>query len=370
MNLEKYFGIKNSDLKWLLKIRNGNIRLQSLGEEDIIPISTAPLANSESIVSRRLAEQQKTNMGYVPLRTTMSATYLRDALRRHVPEIKFGATVVDLVPHDGVKGGVHVMLDDGSSEWGDVVVGADGMHSVIRRLLYSGEHVGRSNRSLGAIQIDGFVDVNHNLSALEFPVELWGKEKTVSFVPHFKHGENRIAFSATIGKQADAVSSLHEEDTLSILRGVLKTQFQEFGSDICTLLGQATLAVPTDVLEVPVMPRWYNKRAVLMGDAAHGSLPSFLQQDASLCVEDAALLATALTDVPLLRDNGFEYAFKQYESVRRSRVEKYIRQSRRARSFALTPHTVARDVTTFLTPPFLFVPRSGGCPGGPTAPKR
>jgi 2-polyprenyl-6-methoxyphenol hydroxylase-like FAD-dependent oxidoreductase len=98
------------------------------------------------------------------------------------------------------------------------------------------------------------------------------------------------------------------------------------------------------------MPQWFHKRAVLLGEAAHGSIPSFLGQDASLCVEDAALLATALIDVPLHTDSGFEYAFKMYESVRRDRIERYIRQSRRARRFTATGWTGLRNGTLRCTP--------------------
>ncbi|EPY36377.1 salicylate hydroxylase [Strigomonas culicis] len=335
-----------------MKVRNRHVQMHALGSEDVIPLSTAPTANSNSIVSRRLAEERKISLGKVPFRTTLSATYLRDALRRHIPEIKFGATVVDLVPHDGIKGGVMVMLEDGSSEYGDVVVGADGMHSTIRKLLYPSEVVGLSSRSLGMTQIDGFVDTPHNVEGLECPVHHWGHRCALWTVPLFRHNENRISFSATLYDQPEEVldTAMDAKDVLVAFRQLMHRQYLPFGEDIARLLSQATLAIPSEVLEVPVMPRWYNKRAVLIGEAAHGSLPSFLEQDASLCVEDAALLATALTDIPLLRDSGFEYAFKQFETVRRERVERYIRQSRRARSVAATRYTGLRDTVFKCTP--------------------
>lgn len=351
---ETEFGIKDETGRWLLHVRNRNVRLGALGAEDVIPLSTAPKANSESIVSQRLAEQERQEMGFVPLRCTLSSHQLREALRRHIPEIKFNSRVVDLAPHDGVKGGVHAVMQDGSTEWGDVVVGADGMHSTIRRLLYPGEHVGLSTRSLGALQVDGFTDTPRCPAALECPVELWGRRRCVSAVPLYKAGQNRVCFSATMYESpkelVDVTAEMNGMQVLEMFRGLLRREYADFGDAVSTMLSEAELAVPVEVLEVPVMPRWYNKRAVLMGEAAHGSLPSFLQQDASLCVEDAALLATALLDVPLLRDSGFEYAFKQYESVRRDRVERYIRQSRRARAFTSTKHTALRNSVLWATP--------------------
>ncbi|KAG5499714.1 hypothetical protein JIQ42_05195 [Leishmania sp. Namibia] len=352
---EECFGIQGEKGNWLLKISNRNVHLPALGAEDEIPLSTAPPANSESIVSQRLTESRKREMGYVPLRCTLPALYLREALRRHIPEIKFSAQVVDLLPHDGVKGGVHAVLHDGSTEWGDVVVGADGMHSTIRRLLYPSEYVGIRSSSLGMIQIDGLAHCPHCPPHLLQPVECWGTGRTLQTVPFHRFGENTLAFSATLRSSPQELVSLRDEmdpmEVLHVFQRLLGLEYASFGDEVSTLLSQACLAVPTEVLEVPVMPRWYNRRAVLIGEAAHGSLPSFLNQDASLCVEDAALLAVALLDVPLQRDSGFEYAFRQYETVRRDRIERYIRQSRRARKLTAMKNATLRNALLQLTSP-------------------
>lgn len=351
---EEWFGVKSATGRWLARVRNRNVSLDALGTADMIPLSTAPKANSESIVSQRLAEQERYAMGLVPLRCTFVSHHLREALRRRIPEIRFNSRVVDLVPHDGVKGGVYVVLHDGSTEWGDVVVGADGMHSTIRGFLYPGQYVGTSSRSLGMTVIDGFVDMPRCPEGFEHPVELWGHRRTVSVTPLYRAGLNRLCYSATLYEPPKAlVDVASETDGMRVremLRGLMKREFDSFSDGVSTMLGNADLALPVEVLEVPVMPRWFNKRAVLIGEAAHGSVASFLQQDPSLCVEDAALLATALIDVPLLRDSGFEYAFAQYESVRRDRVERYVRQSRRARRFTATKYTALRDAVLWATP--------------------
>ncbi|CAM39516.1 conserved hypothetical protein [Leishmania braziliensis MHOM/BR/75/M2904] len=357
MQPEECFGIQGDRGNWLLKISNRNIRLPALGAEDVVPLSTAPPANSESIVSQRLSENRKQEMGYVPLRCTLPASYLREALRRHIPEIKFSAQVIDLLPHDGVKGGVHAVLEDGRTEWGDVVVGADGICSTIRRLLYPGEYVGTSSRTLGMIHIDGFVDCPHCPPHLVQPVECWGRGRTLQTVPFHRFGENTLAFSATLHSSprelVDLQQGMDAMEVLQAFRHLLGREYAGFGGEVGTLLSEAKLAVPTEVLEVPVMPRWYNRRAVLIGEAAHGSLPSFLNQDASLCVEDAAILAVALLDVPLQRDSGFEYAFRQYETVRRDRIERYIRQSRRARKLTSMKNATLRNALLRLTSPIV-----------------
>lgn len=351
---EEFFGVKDERGAWLLRIRNRQLKLRPLNASDAIPLSTAPTANSNSIVSRRVAENTRYEMGCVPLRWTAPAVYLRESLRRNIPEIKFGSRVVDLLPHDGIKGGVQVVLEDGSTEWGDVVVGADGLHSTVRKLLYPEEHIGVCSKSLGMLHIDGFVESRQCPPNLEYPVELWGHRQTLRSTPMYRFGEDAICFTATMYDQPNALITSAEMDGLAVremLRTRLTHNFKSFSEDIVHLLGTAVLALPHEALEVPVMPRWYNRRAVLIGDAAHGSLPSFLNQDASLCVEDAALLATSLLDVPLHRDSGYEYTFRQYETVRRERVERYIRHSRRARRFTATSHSTLRNGLLRLVPP-------------------
>ncbi|EAN76268.1 monooxygenase, putative [Trypanosoma brucei brucei TREU927] len=345
---ESHFGIQNERLQWLLRVRNRVVQLQALGQEDCVPLSTAPPANSDSTVSRRLAEELKQDLGCVPLRTTFSADYLRSILRKYVQEIRFNANVVDLRPHDGIKGGVHVVLDNGQTEWGDVVVGADGGHSTVRKLLYPDEYIGTSCRTLGMTQVDGYVELGDEpWPTGESPAEVWGKRRVLSCIPLQWDGRRHFAFSATLYDPPTEIVDVSKEmdpiELREVYRSLLRREFASFGGDITNTLSRAELAIPSELVEVPVMPRWYNKRAVLIGEAAHASLPSFLAQDASLCVEDAALLSTSLVDVPLCNDAGFEYAFRQFETVRRDRIEGYIRQSRRARRFTSLSHTWLRN---------------------------
>lgn len=105
--------------------------------------------------------QTKLQMGHVPTRTTVSSTYLRKALRQHIPEIKFGCRVANLVPHDGVKGDVHEVL----------AIGADGMCSTVRRPVYPPEQIGTSSGTLGMMQVDQFLDLPHSPPLLVTPAE-------------------------------------------------------------------------------------------------------------------------------------------------------------------------------------------------------
>lgn len=345
---EDFFGIKNEKGNWLLKVKNEEVSLSPLTDLDVIPHSSAPFATSNSVT--RLTERAylSQELGRVALRATLSPRILKKSLREHVLDLRLNHRVVDLVPHDGIKGGVHVVLEDGTTEWCDVVVGADGMHSTIRKLLYPHEAI--QSTSLNSMQIDGFCEVDSLPTCIAdgHPAELWAHRKSISLFPMFHQGERRFCFSAHMYDPPHELMSMNDdrldgEAYREVYRNVLKENFKEFGDELNGLLAKADLAVPTEAVEVPIMAQWYNRRAVLLGEAAHGSLPSFLNHDASLCVEDAAMLAAALCDIPLYSDEGFGFAFRQYETVRRDRVEKYIRHSRSARKFCSTNYVGARN---------------------------
>lgn len=91
-----------------------------------------------------------------------------------------------------------------------------------------------------------------------------------------------------------------------------------------------------DMVDAPV---WSDGGVGLVGDAAHAMLP-FQAQGAAMAIEDAAILAPLLMTEPDAAD-----AFKRYEAMRRSRVER-VRKVSNSNGFAFHlewPFTVARN---------------------------
>ena len=71
------------------------------------------------------------------------------------------------------------------------------------------------------------------------------------------------------------------------------------------------------------MPNWSDKRIVLIGDAAHAVSPN-AGQGASMALEDTMLLAKLIRD-----EKTFPSAFEKFETVRKPRVEKIVKEGRR-----------------------------------------
>ena len=95
---------------------------------------------------------------------------------------------------------------------------------------------------------------------------------------------------------------------------------------------------------VPDIGEWSDGAIALLGDAAHGMLP-FAAQGAGMAIEDAAVLAKALSESAGENIAGIPAALQRYGRLRRPRVLQVQRAARRSgRIYHLTgPLALARD---------------------------
>ncbi|MHC6156644.1 FAD-dependent monooxygenase [Bradyrhizobium elkanii] len=96
---------------------------------------------------------------------------------------------------------------------------------------------------------------------------------------------------------------------------------------------------------LPDIGRWSEGAVTLLGDAAHAMLP-FAAQGAGMAIEDAAVLAKALSDSTGENTAGIPAALKRYARMRRGRVLKVQRLARQqGRIYHLRgPAAIARDL--------------------------
>ncbi|MGH2550645.1 MAG: FAD-dependent monooxygenase, partial [Thermomicrobiales bacterium] len=109
----------------------------------------------------------------------------------------------------------------------------------------------------------------------------------------------------------------------------------------------------TNSYDMPAVPRWFNERAIIIGDAAHAASPSS-GQGASLAIEDAVVLAKCLRDCPSPRD-----AFATFEHLRRERVEKIVAAGAKTAAYK-APNRIGRFMRDLMMPMFLKRQSSGG----------
>ncbi len=98
----------------------------------------------------------------------------------------------------------------------------------------------------------------------------------------------------------------------------LRASFHDFGSDVQQLLRQISDVNVWGLFRHPVAEKWHTGSAVLVGDAAHPTLP-FLAQGANMALEDAYALSASLA-----KESNAGDAFATYQSVRRDRASRVI----------------------------------------------
>jgi salicylate hydroxylase len=207
--------------------------------------------------------------------------------------------------------GVRVVFADGSTRHADLVVGADGIHSVAREVL-AGDPLVFSG--LGAYR--GLVPADRlPPSAREPIVRVWvGPDKHLVCYP--VAGGRLVSFAAIAplaGPPAD--STVDPAD--------LAAAFAGWRGLVPQLIRAADTVRRWALHDREPLPRWATDRITVVGDAAHPMLP-FLAQGANQAVEDAMDLAACL----VMCDGDVPAALARYQSVRAPRTAAVQRRSR------------------------------------------
>jgi 2-polyprenyl-6-methoxyphenol hydroxylase-like FAD-dependent oxidoreductase len=221
-------------------------------------------------------------------------------------EVRLGAEVT-AVEQDG--SGIVARGADGSEERGDLLIGADGLSSVVRRVIAD-----VPPRYAGYTAWRGVSPVPVEPGRL---TESWGVGERFGLVDI---GRGRTYWFAT--KNAPE----GESDEPQGRKAEVLRRFIGWHEPIAAIAEAADEGgiLRNDVYYLEPLPRWSESRVVLVGDAAHATTPG-VGQGAAQAIEDAVVLADRLAGGDDLRA-----AFAEYESIRRPRAEAVLKMSRRA----------------------------------------
>jgi salicylate hydroxylase/6-hydroxynicotinate 3-monooxygenase len=96
----------------------------------------------------------------------------------------------------------------------------------------------------------------------------------------------------------------------------LRAAYAGFHPEVQAVLAACPEVYKWALFERDPLPRWWDGRAVLLGDACHPMTP-YMAQGAASALEDAAVLTRCLEDVT---PDGLPRAFATYEATRKPRA--------------------------------------------------
>lgn len=228
---------------------------------------------------------------------------LYDVLREliHNVPLRFQTTISAL--EQGPES-VSVTFNDGTQDTFDLVVGADGINSRVRTLLFGQEGVSPAKlRIWFALLPTGHIVLNE-------PNDLFGEGTYVGVFPT-PDKQIGMLFLAPAPSEHDQTAQEHIAH--------LRMHFGDFGWMIPELLEtiSASSAIGAYDIHQISLPRWYQKRVVILGDAAHAVSPTTALGGA-MALEDAHVLAEELADIDATQ---VEQALDRYVTRRKPRID-------------------------------------------------
>ncbi len=248
-----------------------------------------------------------------------------DPLIKSLPPecLRLGARVSDVEERPE---GIGVTLESGEEIRGDVLVGADGLKSVVRTTIF-GE---QESLFTGLI---AWRTVIPN----EFIPEVAALSSLVGWM-----GENRFVVTYPVSKSTLNLSAyvpaneVHRESwTASGDVADLRKSFAGACAPVAKILSQVQEAFLTGIHFRPPLATWSTQRVALVGDSAHAMGP-FSGNGAAFAIEDAVTLAICLRR--LAASQGVEAALTDYSRRRIPRVNRAMTAAR-ARSI----HAAIKD---------------------------
>jgi 6-hydroxynicotinate 3-monooxygenase len=221
-----------------------------------------------------------------------------------------------LVGLERVKEGVTLAFANGAHTTADALVGADGVHSLVREILFGPEKprfTGRvAYRTTFPTGHLGELDIGDN-------TKWWGVDRHI-VVYFVKPNREEIYFVTSTPESQFEVESWSSHGDIETLRRA----YEDFHPQVRAVLAACQGVHKWALIERDPLPSWCEDRIVLLGDACHPMTP-YMAQGAAMAVEDAAVLSRCLQGI---ETDSIPAAFRRYELTRKERASRVQLTSR------------------------------------------
>ncbi|AUX89177.1 MAG: FAD-dependent urate hydroxylase HpxO [Acinetobacter junii] len=209
---------------------------------------------------------------------------------------------------------VKIQFADGSEIESDLLVGADGTHSITRAYVL-GEQVER--RYAGYVNWNGLVDVSDDYAAADQWTTFVGEGKRVSLMPV---ANNRFYFFF------DVPLAVGLENDRSQYKALFKQYFKGWCEPVQKLIDAVDVQKTNrvEIHDIEPFADFYKGRVVIVGDAAHSTTPD-IGQGGCQAMEDAIYLARSLQ----INTLGLQDSLRRYQNKRNERANELVLRARK-----------------------------------------
>ncbi len=307
---------------WITFQANGLDALRSIGmgrwvEGFGYPVDTISFVNGRGRLLGRMPMAFRRPDGLTSLMMPRARLFvsLAEMARSEGVTIHHGKRMVDARAN---RDGVVAWFEDGTEATGDILIGADGIHSRIRTII---DPNAPAPRYVPVLNTGGHIP--------NFTVDVPPRDFRMQFGTRCFFAWMNTPDGGTVWF---ANPPMRREPTRGELARMTDEQWRLWLHELMDGdIGPASAiidAAPAPIqgwatYDMPVVTRWHDgSRMVVIGDAAHATSPAS-GQGASMALEDAVILAQCLRDCPTARS-----AFATFQSLRRDRVERIVEMGR------------------------------------------
>src|ERR1700732_484044 len=236
---------------------------------------------------------------------------LHEALTSIVPNecINLNKKLVGLEQNGGP---VTLSFADGTAAKADAVIGADGVHSVLRDIIIGPDRpLHRGRIAYRSVFKQRLMPKEISRSRTKW----WGEDRHI-VIYYTTRDRSQLYFVTSVPEPADWVT----KESWSAKGDVneLRAAYAGFHPEVRMVLDACPDCHKWAILERDPLPRWSDGRVVLLGDACHSMTP-YMSHGGATAIEDAAILTRCLEEV---EGDDIEGAFLRYEAHRKPRTSR------------------------------------------------
>ena len=241
---------------------------------------------------------------------------LHAALASAVPDsdvrLDHQLTSLEQRPHGGVRLG----FANGAVTEADAVIGADGVHSLVKEILFGKDRPNVTGRVayrtvFPTALLEGY--------AIGDCTKWWGPDRHI-VIYYVKPDRSEVYFVTSQPEPDFSVESWSAMGDVQELRAA----FADFHPEVRHVLAACPAVHKWALVDRDPLPRWSDGNITLLGDACHPMTP-YMAQGAAMAIEDAAVLSRCLEGIDRA---GVAQALRRFEATRKPRTSRVQLSSR------------------------------------------